>query len=115
MANLSALEKRQFEDLLKMSSGYVGNYSNNTFGQLFQTSANINIHDDKYYYGSGSKANRLRAFWEIESDALVGKVLKEILAIWEYENDESANNKAFIACQKNYQSNWKRSKRNTSF
>ena len=100
MANLSALEKRQFEDLLNMSSGYVGGYSNNTFGQLFQTVANINIHDDKYSHGSGSKANRLRAFWEIESDALVGKVLKEILAIWAYENNDTKTHKAFIACQK---------------
>lgn len=100
MANLTGLEKRQFEDLLGMSSGYVGSFSNNTFDSFFQSTANINIYDSKYDYGSGSKANRMRAFWENEPDALVGKVLKEILSIWEYENENSNSNKAFLACQK---------------
>lgn len=100
MANLTALEKRQFEDLFNMSSGYVGSYSNNTFGQFFQSAANVNIFEDKYGIGSGSKANRMRAFWDIENDALVGKVLKEMIDIWEYENNNSKDNKAFIACKK---------------
>lgn len=100
MANLSALEKRQLEDLFGMSSGYVMNFTNNSFEQLFRTAANINIYDEKYNLHSGSKANRMRAFWEVEPDTVVGTVLNEMLAVWEYENDNQQDNKAFQACRK---------------
>lgn len=100
MATLSGLEKKQFEDLLGMSSGYVSSFSNNSFGLLFESTVNINIFDSKYDYGSGSKANRMRAFWEKEPDVVVGKLMKEVLSIWEYENDAEKNNKAFLASKK---------------
>lgn len=98
MANLSALEKRQLEDLFGMASGYVMDFSNNSFDELFRTAANINIYDQKYNLNSGSKANRMRAFWEKEPDAIVGQVLNEMLAVWAYENDNQEN-KAFQACR----------------
>lgn len=100
MANLSALEKRQLEDLFGMASGYVMNFTNNSFEQLFRTTASIEIYGQKYNLGSGSKANRMRDFWDAEPDAVVGKVLKEMLAVWEYENDNQKDNKAFQACGK---------------
>ncbi|MBN8865527.1 MAG: hypothetical protein J0H92_19285 [Sphingobacteriales bacterium] len=97
MANLTPLEKRQIEDLLGMSSGYVGSFSNSTFGQLIHATVGKDIFDEKYNYGSGSKANRFRSFWDKEPDLIVGKVLKAILDIWEYENDISQNTKAYDA------------------
>ena len=100
MANLSSLEKRQFEDLFGMESGYVMDFSNNSFGEFFRNTANVNIYDSKYGLNSGSKANRMRAFWEKESDALVGKILNEMLAVWEYENDNAEGNKTYKACCK---------------
>ena len=99
MANLSALEKIQFEKLFGMSSGYVINFSNNSFDQFLKTTVNINIYDDKYGYGSGSKAHRMRAFWDIENDVTVGKVLKEMLALYDYHN-EKKDEKTFEACKK---------------
>lgn len=101
MASLSQLEKRQFEDLFGMSSGYVISdkaFSNARFAEFFKSAANLDIYGDKYNHGSGSKANRLRAFWDKEPDPLVGKILQELLKVWEYENDNAQNHKGYKAC-----------------
>lgn len=86
MSSLTTVEKARFEDLFEMGGGYVLDFSNNTFAEFFRDNANIDIYDDKYAINGGSKARRLRAFWEIESDALVGKVLSEMLEYWHYRN-----------------------------
>jgi len=62
-----------------MGSGYVLEFSNRTFSEFILDTVAIEIYDDKYEYASGSKANRLRAFWDKEGDHLVGKLLKELL------------------------------------
>jgi hypothetical protein len=63
MSDLSNTEKRKFERLLEMGSGYVLNFSNRTFEEFILDSTGRSIYDARYEYGSGSKANRLRAFW----------------------------------------------------
>ena len=65
-----------------MSSGYVLNFSNKTFAEFFLDGFGIDIYDKKYDYGSGSKANRMRAFWNQESNYLVGRVLGLIFDEW---------------------------------
>lgn len=82
MSDLSAIEKRKLERALGMSSGYVLNFSNRTFGEFFLDSVGIDIYNRKYDYGSGSKANRMRAFWNHESNYLVGKVLGLLFMEW---------------------------------
>lgn len=67
-----------------MSSGYVLDFSNDTFAEFFRETADIDIYSQKYARNGDSKAKRLRALWEIESDALVGKVLSGLLEIWQY-------------------------------
>jgi hypothetical protein len=42
----------------------------------------IDIYNAKYDYGSGSKANRMRAFWEHESSYLVGRALNLLFTEW---------------------------------
>lgn len=84
MSTLKAIEKRVFEDLFGMASGYVLDFSNNTFAEFFRETANINIYSPKYEFNGDSKAKRLRAFWEVEPDTLVGKILSELLEIWQY-------------------------------
>lgn len=84
MSTLKAIEKRVFEDLFGMASGYVLDFSNNTFAEFFREAANIDIYSPKYEFNGDSKAKRLRAFWEVEPDTLVGKVLSELLEIWQY-------------------------------
>ena len=88
MSSLTTLEKRYFEDLFGMSSGYVLDFTNQSFAQLFHDTVKINIDDAKYAIHGDSKAKRMRVFWETESDPIVGKVLSTILEFWKYENDK---------------------------
>ena len=88
MSSLTSLDKRIFEDLFGMSSGYVLEYSNATFAELFRECVKVDIYNSKYAFNGDSKAKRLRAFWETQTDTLVGKVLKELLDVWSYENPE---------------------------
>ena len=87
MSNLSNLEKRKFEQLLGMGGGYVLDFSNSSFAEFVMDSAGANIYDSRYEYGSGSKANRLRAFWRQEGDIVVGKLMDEML---DYGEDKSS-------------------------
>ena len=87
MANLTAIEKRKLERVLGMSSGDVLNFSNRTFAEFFLDSVGLDIYDGKYDYASGSKANRMRAFWNIESNYMVGKVLGDFFDNWDELSD----------------------------
>jgi hypothetical protein len=78
MSSLTDIEKRYFESLLGMASGYVLDYTDQTFAEFFKRHS-VAIHDAKYQTYGSSKAKKLRAFWEQEADAIVGKVLAELL------------------------------------
>lgn len=84
MATLSGLDRRKLEDALNMGGGYVLDFSNRTFSEFFTDFAGINIYDAKYAVRGDSKANRLRAFWSIEPDPLVGRVVLELINHWRY-------------------------------
>ena len=79
MSDLSFVEKHKFEELLGMSTGYVAQFSNRSFAELVQDSTGRNIFDARYEYASGSKANRLRAFWQKEDNQTVAKLMTVIL------------------------------------
>src|SRR6266568_5483624 len=79
MSNLTFLEKRKLEQLLGMESGYVLDFTNRTFAEFVADSTGRNIYDPRYDYASGSKANRLRAFWQREENAVVGKLMGDML------------------------------------
>ncbi len=81
MSSLTPVEKRVFEELLGMSSGYVFDFTDRTFASFFRDVANIDIDNDMYCREGNSKARRMRLFWEIEPDAVVGVVLSEILKL----------------------------------
>lgn len=87
MASLKPVEKDCFEDLLQMRGGYVLNFVDRTFAEFFRSVASVDIDTPKYSFNGSSKANRLRAFWEVESDPLVGTVLVEMLEKWKYEQE----------------------------
>ncbi len=78
MANLGTNEKQILEKLFQMT-GYVLNFTDRTMGEFFQDDVGINIYDDKYNYASGSKANRLRGFWKVADDPLVGKSISKLI------------------------------------
>jgi hypothetical protein len=73
------MEKRKFEKLLGMGSGYVLQFSNRTFEEFVTDSTGREIYDQRYAYGSGSKANRLRAFWQVEPSRVVAKLMGDML------------------------------------
>lgn len=87
MSNLTAMEKRKLERALDMSSGYVLKFSDRTFAEFFLDSIGLDIYDAKYDYASGSKANRMRAFWNKESNYTAGKLLGDIFDNWDELSD----------------------------
>lgn len=82
MSDLSSVERLKIETLFGMESGYVLDFSNNTFSMFTIENVGIDIFDRKYEYGSNSKANRLRKFWLEESNEVVGKLLSALLDYW---------------------------------
>lgn len=86
MADLNYLEKQKFERLLEMGAGYVLDFTNRSFQEFVAGSTHRQIFDPKYDYNSGSKANRLRAFWKSEPNHVVGKLLSDLL---DYCSDRS--------------------------
>lgn len=78
MSSLTDIDKRYLEKVLDMGGGYVLDYTDATFREFFKRHR-VNIHSPKYQTYGSSKAKKLRAFWEQESDALVGQVLSELL------------------------------------
>ena len=79
MSDLSFGEKHKLEKLLGMGGGYVLEFSNRAFQEFVFDSTGRNIFDEKYAYGSGSKAKRLRASWSKEPNHIVGKLLSDLL------------------------------------
>lgn len=77
MSTLKAHEKVIFEKLFDRG-GYVLNFNDHTYAEFFREHG-INIDADRYRVNGSSKMRRLRAFWEIESDAIVAKVLTAML------------------------------------
>jgi Restriction endonuclease len=79
VAKLTTNEKEILEELFQMRGGYVLNFSDRTFGEFFQNDMALNIFDPKYNYASGSKANRLRGFWQVAGDSLVSASINHLL------------------------------------
>ncbi len=86
MSSLNMRDRRVLEEFLGMGSGYVLNFSDRTFGDFVREAVDVEIHSDHYIIHGTSKAKKLRAFWEIESDYLVGRLLDALI---EYEGDMS--------------------------
>lgn len=91
MADLSQIDKRILENMFEMKSGYVLDFTDATFEEFFRTTVSLNIYDEKYKIHGTSKAKRLRAFWEIEDNQTVLKVLSELFELWRHlkEKDKS--------------------------
>ena len=103
MTALNFTEKRQLEDFLGMSGGYVLDFTNRTFEEFFQTGFGVDIYSDQYSGNGNSKAKRLRAFWDTESGENVGKLLAGLLEYWATFNIDDADEKkksAYRKCQK---------------
>ena len=95
MADLTNTEKRQFERLLGMGRGDVLDFSNRTFEEFVIDSTGRDPYHTKYDHGS-SKANRLRGFWAVEPNRVVGKLMGDMLE-YSRTTDEGDENPALRA------------------
>lgn len=84
MSSLTIRDKRVLEDFLEMGSGYILNFSDRTFAEFVHEVVDVEIHADEYTMHGSSKAKKLRAFWDIESDYLVGRLLNALI---DYKED----------------------------
>lgn len=90
MSSLKPSETVYFERLFRMEKGYVLGFSDISFAEFFAAQG-VDIEHEKYHVHGGSKAKRLRAFWTLESDRVVGEVLSELLDYTEACRDVSGN------------------------
>ena len=82
MSNLTGADKLILEKVLPMGEGYVMNFSDASFGQFFND-YNVDIYDARYQIYGTSKANKMRAFWDIDTDEIVERVLSALLDVSE--------------------------------
>lgn len=99
MSSLKMLERECLEELFGMGGGYVMDFSNRTFSEFFRESARADIYADKYAKNGDSKARRLRAFIELESDAVVGKVISDLIEYWRYKTPQPGAKEAALAAR----------------
>ena len=78
VSNLTAADRQYLETILDMGGGYVLDFNDQSFAEFFSRHG-VAIHSDKYRRYGTSKAKKMRAFWDIESDPLVGRVLSEMI------------------------------------
>ncbi|MFH1028322.1 MAG: hypothetical protein V1791_10000, partial [Pseudomonadota bacterium] len=83
MSGFTHIEKQKLERELDMSGGYVLEFSNRTFEEFFREVVGIEIYETRFDLGSGSKANRMRAFWQTASDEQLRSLLNGLLQGWE--------------------------------
>lgn len=101
MSSLTDIEKRYFEKVFGMQSGYVLEYTDTTFAEFFKRHK-IDIHSQRYQTYGTSKAKKMRAFWDHEPDAVVGPVLAEMLAsyvVWCELNGSKPDQPVLEKCQ----------------
>lgn len=79
MSSLTSRDRRRIEQFLNMGGGYVLNFVDRTFSEFFQEHVGLNVDDPKYLFRGTSKANRMRAFWELDSDHTVAKALDALI------------------------------------
>jgi hypothetical protein len=66
-----------------MDGGYVLDFSNRTFEEFFREVVGVPIYDTRFDSGSGSKANRMRAFWQVATDDQLRALFQGILEGWD--------------------------------
>lgn len=79
MADISSIERRKLERLFRMGGGYVLDFSDRTFSEFFEEHTRRDIDAAIYRERGTSKANRLRGFWGVEGNHLVGKVIQALI------------------------------------
>jgi len=100
MSKLTYIEKQKLELKLGMGSGYVLDFSNRTFEEFFREVVGVQIYDSCFDLGSGSKANRMRAFWQVATDEQLRLLFNGLLEGWEFYSNTPMPDSARTLLQK---------------
>ena len=100
MSDLTFIEKTKLERHFQMGGGYVLDFSNRTFAEFVAESTGRDIYDRRYDYDSGSKANRLRAFWTQEPNHLAGKLTTDLLEYSRPPAGDPSRDRLFEECER---------------
>jgi len=79
MSSLQFSERSLLEKILGMRTGYVSDFSDQTFREFVMEKTKIDILAEQYAENGTSKANRLRTFLKKESNATVVALLEPLL------------------------------------
>ena len=85
MSSLTSPERECFESVFGMESGKVLKFSDDSFERFFEDYG-VDIHGSQYRFNGDSKAKKMRAFWKTEPDDLVGRVLADLLDVYEVQS-----------------------------
>jgi len=91
MSSLTVVDKKYLDSILAFSSGWVLDFTDQTFKEFFKNSLNVNIYDEVYAVYGHSKGKRLKRFFEINKDDRVGIILKNLLDLWKIDNFKNAD------------------------
>ena len=69
-----------------MGAGYVLDFSDRTLSEFFEEHTRIDIDATVYRARGTSKANRIRGFWAVEGNHVVGKVIEAMILYGQSEN-----------------------------
>ncbi|MCZ4319753.1 abortive infection family protein [Aequorivita viscosa] len=106
MSDLNRREKLKLEKFFEMGGGYVLDFSNRTLSDFIFETLNLEFYSDNYADFGDSKANRIRAIWQKESNYKVGKLISEMLDYWKdkkvmsYDEITQPEQNLFDECQK---------------
>jgi hypothetical protein len=100
MNSLTHIEKQKLERELRMDGGYVLDFSNRTFEQFFREVVGLPIYDARYTSGSGSKANRMRAFWQVATDDQLRALFQGIFEGWDLYSQTPMNETTRVLLQR---------------
>lgn len=102
MADLSFAEKHKLEKLFVMGDGYVLTFSNRSFSRFVFDSTGKQVYDDARTYAreGDSKANRLRAFWKIEPNHVVGKLIADLVEHTKEPSTERGDGALVAECRR---------------
>lgn len=100
MNSLTHIEKQLLERELRMGGGFVLDFSNRTFEEFFREVVGVPIYDARYDLGSGSKANRMRAFWQSATDDQLRTLFQGILEAWDIYSETPISDSARALLQK---------------
>lgn len=105
MASLNYEDKAYLERYLMMESGWCLDFGNDSLKRFVFDNIRLDIYTNKYDKYGSSKAKRIRAVWDIESDYVIGKLLKSFIQYYKAKritNPEyfNATNEMEESCEK---------------